>query len=130
IGEIELAALQIAADRIQMGRTGYAQVTTALGSIIAYRDWEYVRQRKDFSQLPIWPLVTAADSGRIPQYTGTLGDQRVAGFATVPTTGWKIWVSQGRAEVQAELNTTYRQLLGWTLIALLVTLTLAVAVAA
>jgi signal transduction histidine kinase/CheY-like chemotaxis protein/putative methionine-R-sulfoxide reductase with GAF domain len=129
VGEIELAAVQAAADRIRVGTTGYAQVSTAHGAIIAHRNWEYVRERKDFSRLPIWPLVTAADSGRIPEYTGTVGDQRLAGFATVPAVGWKIWVNQSRSELQAELDATYRQLLGWTLLALLVTVPLAVALA-
>jgi hypothetical protein len=58
-----------------------------------------------------------------------LGDQRLAGFATVPDVGWKIWVNQAHAEVQAELNATYRRVLGWTLLALLATVTLAVIVA-
>src|SRR6185436_16699693 len=59
-----------------------------------------------------------------------LGDQRVAGFATVPEVGWKVWVSQSREEVEADLNATYRRLLIWTLLALAGAVTLAIAVAA
>jgi GAF domain-containing protein/CheY-like chemotaxis protein/HPt (histidine-containing phosphotransfer) domain-containing protein/HAMP domain-containing protein len=126
---LELPALQALADRIRVGETGYAQATTARGTILAHHNWEYVRERKDFSRLPIWPLIMAADSGRIPRYTGTLADQRLAGFATVPDVGWKIWVDQAHAEVQAELNAAYRRVVGWTLFALLATVTLAVVVA-
>src|SRR5262249_1456901 len=129
VGEIELATVQVAADRIRVGKTGYAQVTTARGVIIAHRNEEHVRERKDFSELPIWPLVTGANSGRIPRYTDILGDQRLAGFMTVHATGWKIWVNQTRSEVEAELNASYRPLLGWTLLALLVAVTVAVTVA-
>jgi signal transduction histidine kinase/DNA-binding response OmpR family regulator/HPt (histidine-containing phosphotransfer) domain-containing protein/putative methionine-R-sulfoxide reductase with GAF domain len=126
---LELPALQALADRIRVGQTGYAQTTTARGTILAHKNWEYVRERKDFSQLSVWSLITAQDSGRITQYTGTLGDQRLAGFATVPDVGWKIWVSQARAEVQADLKAAYWRVAGWTLLALLATVTLAVAVA-
>jgi signal transduction histidine kinase/CheY-like chemotaxis protein/HPt (histidine-containing phosphotransfer) domain-containing protein len=126
---LELPALQALADRIRVGETGYAQATTGRGAILAHKNWEYVRERKNFSQLAIWPLVTATESGRIPRYTGALGDQRLAGFATVPDVGWKIWVSQAHSEVQAELNALYRGVVGWTLLALLATGTLAVVVA-
>ena len=57
------------------------------------------------------------------------GDRRLAGFATVPDVGWKIWVSQAHAEVEADLNATYRRLLGWTAFALLATVALAISVA-
>ena len=126
---LELGAIQALADRFRVGETGFAEATTARGTILAHRNQEYVRERKDFSQFSFWPLVTAADSGQIPLYTGVLGDQRLAGFATVPDVGWKVWVTQARAEVQAELNAAYRRTVGWTLLALLATVTLAVVVA-
>jgi GAF domain-containing protein/CheY-like chemotaxis protein/HPt (histidine-containing phosphotransfer) domain-containing protein/HAMP domain-containing protein len=124
---LDLAAIQGIADRIRVGETGYALATTAQGTILADRDQEEVRGRKDFTVLAIWPLMTAAESGQVPRYTGTLGDERLAGFATVPEVGWKIWVNQARAEVQAELNAAYRRVVGWNLVALLATVTLAVA---
>jgi signal transduction histidine kinase/CheY-like chemotaxis protein/HPt (histidine-containing phosphotransfer) domain-containing protein/putative methionine-R-sulfoxide reductase with GAF domain len=127
---LKLAAIQALADRIRVGETGYAQAMTARGTILAHRNQEYVREGKDFSQVSFWPLITAADSGQIPLYTGTLGDQRLAGFATVPDVGWKVWVTQARAEVQADLNAAYRRTVGWTLLALLATVTLSVVVAA
>jgi signal transduction histidine kinase/DNA-binding response OmpR family regulator/putative methionine-R-sulfoxide reductase with GAF domain len=127
--ELDLPAIQALADRISVGRTGYAQATTAHGTILAHRNPEYVRERRDFSKLPIWPALMAAESGQIPLYTGTAGDQRLAGFATVPEVGWKVWVTQGRAEVQAELNAAYRRTLGWTVLALVATVVLAVVVA-
>ena len=77
----------------------------------------------------MWPLVTAAPFGQLPEYAGTQGDERLAGFATVPEVGWRILVTQARAEVQGELNAAYRRVVGWTLLALLATLTLAVVVA-
>ena len=104
-------------------------MTTARGRVLAHESPAYVRERKDFSQLPIWPIVASRDSGQIPRYAGMLGDRRLAGFATVPDVGWKIWVNQAHAEVEADLNATYRRLLGWTALALLATVALAISVA-
>ena len=57
------------------------------------------------------------------------GDLRLAGFATVPDVGWKVWVTQAHAEVQEDLYLTYGRLLIWTILALLATVTLAILVA-
>ncbi len=126
---LDLAAIQVFADRVRVGQTGYAEAATARGTILAGPSREHVREGQDLSGFQIWGLVAHADSGQIPRYTGTRGEQRLAGFATVPDVGWKIWVTQAHAEVQAELNATYRRVLGWTLLTLLATVALAVMVA-
>ena len=127
---VRLTAIQTVTDRIRFGRTGYAQLTTAQGKTLTHESPASAGERMDSSKLSIWPLVAAKSSGRIARYTGLLGDQRVAGFATVPEVGWKVWVSQAREEVEADLNATYRRLLIWTLLALAGAVTLAIAVAA
>ena len=129
IGWLRLDAIRTLTDRIRFGNTGRAQMMTAQGRILSHESPAYVRDRKDFSQLPIWPVVAARDSGRISRYTDMLGDRNLAGFATVPDAGWKILVTQTQAEVEADLNATYRRLLGWTALALLATVALAMSVA-
>ena len=94
-------------------------MTTAAGQVSSHTSAQRpLGERRDSSELSVWPFVAARSSGRIARYTGLCGDQRLAGFATVPEVGWKIWVSQDRAEVEADLIATYRRLLGWTLLAL------------
>ena len=122
---VELGTLQQLADRIRIGKTGYAQATTAIGRALVHRDLALVRGATDFSAMPIWPWVTAADAGRVPEYIGALGDRRLAGFATVPGVGWKIWVNQSLDEVEGEIAAIYRRLLGWALAALAGTIVVA-----
>ncbi len=126
---LRLDAIQTLTDRVRFGHTGHAQMTTARGRLLAHESPAYVQERKDFSLLPIWPIVASRDSGQIPRYAGMSGIERLAGFATVPDVGWKIWVNQAHAEVEADLNATYRRLLGWTALALLATVALAISVA-
>ncbi|HVQ74481.1 MAG TPA: response regulator, partial [Candidatus Binatia bacterium] len=128
---LDLALVRAMADDIRIGKTGYGQAATAGGIAVAHKNWDFVRERKDFTRLPIWPLVNSGASGRISGYidAGTLDDERVAGFATVPIVGWKVWVSQARAEVAAEVRAAYLRVLGWALVPLLAVLALLATVA-
>jgi methyl-accepting chemotaxis protein len=127
--ELRLQEIQTSADRIRLGETGYAQVTTADGHALAHRDRELVRQRFDYSRLPIWPLVSTRESGQIRSYVAARGDLRLAGFATVPISGWKVWVSRALSDVDAEVLTIYRDVAGWVGLALAGAVVLAVALA-
>ena len=126
---LRLDAIQALTDRIRFDRTGFAQMTTSFGVLLAHERPVHVVERRSLSGLSVWPIVKSQASGQLPLYTGLSGDRRLAGFATVPEVGWKIWVTQGRAEIEADLIATYRRLLGWTLVALLATLALAILVA-
>jgi signal transduction histidine kinase/CheY-like chemotaxis protein/HPt (histidine-containing phosphotransfer) domain-containing protein len=126
---LRLDAIQSLTSRIRFGSTGFALLTTSEGTLLAHERPDHVLERRSLAQLPVWPVVRARDSGQLPLYTGLLGDRRLAGFATVPGVGWKIWVTQARTEIEADLTATYRRLLGWTLVALLATLALAILVA-
>ncbi|PYM63343.1 MAG: hypothetical protein DMD79_08840, partial [Candidatus Rokuibacteriota bacterium] len=127
---LDLEAIQAIADTVGLGRSGYAQVATAQGLALAHRDRRFVAEQQDFSRLPIWPLVTASATGQVPRYVGLAGDERIAGFATVPEVGWKIWVNQQRSEVEDEVRTATRGVLLLTALTLLGALGVAVVVAA
>ncbi len=119
---IDLEKVRAAADRIVIGRTGGATVVTSAGIVIAHRNRQFVQAQKDFSRLPIWPLVTAGISGRIPSYVNEEGDARAAGFATVPIVGWKVWVSQSLSEIQANAVTHVWNAFSWAALALVAAL--------
>jgi hypothetical protein len=67
-------------------------MTTALGVLLADKRPVHVLERRNLSELSVWPIVKSQASGQLPRYTGISGDRRLAGFATVPEVGWKIWV--------------------------------------
>ncbi len=130
VAGLRLAAVQALAERIRTDESDRVHVATARGLIIVAGRRGPARTGSDVSVQPIWRLMTASDAGELPSFTGERGDLRLAGFATVPEVGWKIWVDQALAEAEAGAKTANRRLLALTFLALLVTLSLAVAVAA
>jgi PAS domain S-box-containing protein len=128
-GGLGLGHVQTLADRIQLGRTGYAQLASAKGIAVAHRDRSLVDQGYDFSKLPIWREVTSAATGQVPRYTGALGDRRLAGYATVHGPGWKVWVNQSLDEIEGQVRATYRPMVIWTALALVGACALVVALA-
>ena len=118
-GGLDLTAVDAIVTKIRIGTTGYAQVATAGGTAIAHPRRDWVAGRRDMSKLPVWSHVRAADAGRIPDYVGALGDRRLAGFATVGGVGWKVWVSQARDEIEADVARADRRVLAWAVVALL-----------
>jgi GAF domain-containing protein/DNA-binding response OmpR family regulator/HPt (histidine-containing phosphotransfer) domain-containing protein len=126
---VELQALQVLADEIRLGQTGRASVATADGVLVADADPALVRDRRSAAGLPVWPLISARDRGQVPAYEGLGGDQRLAGFATVPVAGWKVLVSQARSEVDEEVRAAYHGVLGWVVLALAGTLAVVVLLA-
>lgn len=129
-GTLQLDALQSAADRLRHGRTGSAAVATAQGIALAHPSKELTVQQFDFSKLPMWSLISARASGPLTEYAGPEGDRRIGGFATVAETGWKVWVSHGRADVEGDVLAAYRDVGVWALAALVAAGVLAAVVAA
>lgn len=115
---LDLDAVDRIATAVRIGATGHAQVSAADGIVLVHPRREWVQERKDFSRLPIWEQVTASEAGRIPRYVGSLGDARIAGYATVPGVGWKVWVNQALDDLEAEVWRAYRRVVGWSLVVL------------
>ena len=114
---LDLDAVDRIAGAIRIGTTGYAQVAAADGIALVHPRREWVTEQKDFSKTPIWAHVSASDAGRVPHYVGSLGDVRVAGYATVPGVGWKIWVNRALADVEADVWRAYARVVGWSVLA-------------
>jgi methyl-accepting chemotaxis protein len=126
---LNLELVQELANRVLRGDTGYAVVATSLGGPLAHRDPGVVTEREDLSKQEVWRQIAAVGEGAIPSFRGTLGEERLGGFATVPSTGWKVWVTQARAEVEEEIAAAYRPVLMWVGLALLGALGLAAGLA-
>jgi|GEM_PF-3053530 len=114
-----LDQIQTLAARIRHGKSGHTVVTSGQGLALAHPEAGRVEKLEDISKLPVWPLVTAKESGQMPSFIATTGDERLGGFATVPEVGWKVWVSHALSEVEGEVASTYRQVVVWALVALL-----------
>ena len=103
--------------------TGRVEVAAENGHVIASQDASLLQRQFDFSKQSVWGIVTRADTGQIASYLDERGDDRLAGFATVSSVGWKIWVSRTLAQIDHEVGSTY----GSGTILLVVVIVLAVA---
>jgi methyl-accepting chemotaxis protein len=116
---LELARLDPIAAHMRIGKTGFAAAATAQGLLLVHPDRKRVEALEDISKRPVWTLVNAKTTGQLPAYLGTDGEEvRLGGFATVPSTGWKVWVGQTRTEVEGEVTAVYRSVLAWVVLAL------------
>jgi methyl-accepting chemotaxis protein len=81
-----------------------------------------VEQQSDFSKQPIWQFMGNAATGPIESYQDEVDHERVGGFATVPSVGWKVWVSRRVSEIDQEIVARYADDMLWVVIAVLLAL--------
>lgn len=118
-GTIELDTVTELTRRLKLGRTGHAVIVSPDGTTVAHPDAGMVAQRYNFSRLPIWRYVSGADHGTIDVYTDETGATRFAAFALIPTTGWKMWMSQTHDEINEDFARRLAEAAIWPLVALL-----------
>jgi methyl-accepting chemotaxis protein len=117
--------LQDVIGNFKYGTSGHASVTTGKGIVIAHENAGLVEQQADFSKLPIWEFMGSGPAGPIERYQDELDHDRVGGFATVPSVGWKVWVSRRVSEINQEIADSYVDDLLWVAIAIVIALALA-----
>jgi methyl-accepting chemotaxis protein len=117
--------LQDVIGNFKYGTSGHAGVTSNKGIVIAHENTTLVEQQADFSKQPIWQFMGSNASGAIDSYQDELDHERVGGFYTVPTIGWKVWVSRRVSEIDQEITASYADDLLWVAIAILLALGLA-----
>jgi PAS domain S-box-containing protein len=122
-GGLDLGHVRELAERIRLGETGVVNVASA--DAVLFAGGAAGHESTDVSALPIWSRMVEP-SGQIESYRDAQGRARLAAFATVPSVGWKVWVSQELAEVEGEVGAAYRSLLGWLLAGLAVLVGVAV----
>ncbi|MBP5856184.1 methyl-accepting chemotaxis protein [Marivibrio halodurans] len=108
------------------GATGQAAVVTEAGSIIAHGMGELSRDRQDITDLPIWTLVNQSESGPLQDYSDAQGRARFGGYATVPSVGWKIWVSRNSDEIEQVIVDSYLSEIIWVALAIALSVALSV----
>ncbi len=99
--------------RFRHGLNGHAVVTTETGKVIAHEFPEVIKNQLDYSKLPIWQHVGASAAGTTSSYRDSRDEERFAGFATVSSVGWKVWVSSTVADVERETTRLYQRGLLW-----------------
>ncbi len=116
-GTVDLSEVQRLSDYSRVGQLGQAVVVDSLGRVVAHPRADWRLQAKDLSGEGIFQQSLGHQTG-VVWYTDLDGNvPSVAGFATVPLVGWKVWVSQPTSELRAELTPLIRGALEWLLVA-------------
>jgi methyl-accepting chemotaxis protein len=112
IGVIRADRVQDYTENQQHQTSGRAEVAAENGHVVAAQDRSVLKGQVDFSRTRIWPLLQRATSGQISSVLDERGEERVAGYATVPSVNWKVWISRTVPEINREIAATYRGSLG------------------
>jgi signal transduction histidine kinase/DNA-binding response OmpR family regulator len=128
-GTVDLSEIQRLSGYSQVGK-GEVVVVDSHGQVIAHPRADWRLEAKDLSPEGVFQQARTMDSG-VSWYTDLDGNlPTVAGFATVPQLGWKVWVSQPVAALRAELTPTIIATVEWLLVAMVLALVLAFLVTA
>ena len=119
---IDFTDLATLADTYRHGASGFAQIASDTGIAIAGFDKKLVQESGSIAGSRLWSALTAADEGQVREYRGEKGEARLAGFATVPIIGWKVWITQTRSELDDNVFASYRNAATWAGFAVLLAL--------
>ncbi|HEX3630007.1 MAG TPA: response regulator [Candidatus Dormibacteraeota bacterium] len=123
-GMVDLSEVQRLSAFSQIGANGQAVVVDRQGRVIAHPRTDWRAEAKDLSGSGVFQQAASHDVG-VVWYTDHDGNvPRVAGFATVPVVGWKVWVSQPVADLRSELTPLILSSLEWLLVAIVLALVL------
>jgi signal transduction histidine kinase/DNA-binding response OmpR family regulator len=123
-GTVDLAEVQRLSTFSQIGANGQAVVVDRQGRVIAHPRSDWRAEGKDLSASGAFQQSLGHDMG-VVWYTDPDGNvPSVAGFATVPVVGWKVWVSQPVADLRSELTPLIASTLEWLLVAIILALVL------
>jgi methyl-accepting chemotaxis protein len=125
ISTMSVNDLEDVIEKFKYGTSGHAGVTTDKGIVIAHENTGLVEQQADFSKEPVWQFMGNNTTGAIDSYQDELDHERVGGFATVPSVGWKVWVSRRVSEINSDIAANFADDLIWVAIAVLIAMALA-----
>ncbi|TYP79307.1 methyl-accepting chemotaxis protein [Paenibacillus methanolicus] len=113
-------------EKIKVGETGYGNLLSSKGVFMHHPDADKVnktyQEAVSESAISAYDTVYSKDSGA-ESYTNEDGVAKIAAFATVATTGWKVMVTVPESEVFADLQSSLNQT------ALLIVITILIIVA-
>ncbi len=106
---IKVGAMDSSIGSVKFEKTGYAFALSSTGEMIFHpnQDWigqKYTDLAKNQDKLQIYANEVLKKSSGIVQYKEDNGKIKIAAFATIPSTGWKIVVSVPIEEVLAHTN--------------------------
>jgi len=102
---------------ISFGTSGHAAIVDRSGHILAHPLEQWQAEMKDVSQLEPIRRMMAGETGVSWFYSPAVKADMVAGFTTVPKTGWGVMVPQPLAELQTHVSEVKRTV--WSVVGLI-----------
>ena len=129
MGELRVSVIEQMRRNIHFGKRGHSAIVDQYGHVIAHPNPQWMAQMRDISKWPVVQAMMAGKTGVTQFYSPFVGQQMVAGYASVPGIGWGVMVPQPKSEVQRHVDALVNGELRWAVLGLVVALVLAVALA-
>lgn len=104
MGELRIDLIDAMRKRIHFGQRGHSAIVDQYGHVIAHPNPAWMAEMKDISSWPIVKDMMAGKTGVTEFYSPFMGQQMVAGYASVPGIGWGIMVPQPKSEVARQVD--------------------------
>lgn len=114
LGALDTAYFSQLQKAISFGEKGHAAIVDRSGHIIAHPLQAWQDSMKDISHLDPIRRMMAGETGVSWFYSPAVKADMVAGFTTVPKTGWDVMVPQPVSELQAHVNKVKRAV--WSMV--------------
>ncbi len=128
IGELRIDLIEGLRGNIRFGEKGHSAIVDQTGKVIAHPNPEWMHEMRDISEWRIVQRMVAGETGVTEFYSPFVGQQMVAGYASVPEYGWGIMVPQPKSEVETQVNRLLYSHLRWGLLGLALAALVAVSV--
>lgn len=99
VGELALDYVRSLQTAVKFGDKGHAAIVDAKGRVLAHPRAQWEQERKDISKVSAVQAMMRGESGVIEFYSPAMRADMIAGFSTVPYTGWGVMVPQPVAEL-------------------------------
>jgi diguanylate cyclase (GGDEF)-like protein len=104
IGALSTTHILEAQQKVSFGRRGHAAIVDRTGRAIAHPIPDWVKTMKDMSFLPPVKKMMQGETGVSKFYTPAMQADMVAGYTSVPRSGWGVMIPQPYEELEEHAN--------------------------
>ena len=128
LGELRIDLIEDIRARVKFGMKGHSAIVDHSGHVIAHPNPQWMAEIRDLSDWPIVKAMTAGKTGVTSFYSPFMKGNMVAGYASVPNTGWGIMVPQPESEVAEHVSALMLSHLTWAGVGVVLAILLAIAI--
>ncbi len=126
LGELHVELIEELRRNIQFGKRGHSAIVDQNGRVIAHPNTQWMREMKDLSDWPVVQAMMQGKKGVTEFYSPFIGQDMVAGYASIKETGWGIMVPQPKSEIEAQIRSLILSNYAWAIAGLVVAILIAI----